>query len=143
MSGAIGTQIGADNDFSKVNWKTPRGSFVLLWLNGAAKSVDARNGRLGLPVGLGTAVGLIMPAADYNSAASVMFEVSVDDRNYYELYDAAGDRVEKDFTAGTCLYLDPTEFAAWDFVRVVLANGSGTEVNADAEKRSVLVVMRV
>lgn len=143
MSGAIGVQIGADNDFSKVNWKTPRGSFVLLWQNGQSASVDARDGRLGIPTGLGTPVGLVMPESDYNSAAGVMFEVSVDDRNYYELYDGAGNRIEKTFSAGECIYLDPTEFAAWDFIRVILTNGSSTPVAADADLRGVLVVMRV
>jgi len=130
-------------DFQKVNWKTVRGSFTLLWPNGQSKSVDARNGRLGVPVGLGTVVGLLMHQAAYNSAAGVMFEVSIDDQTYFPLYDASGNRIEKSFTATTAISLDPTEFAAWDFVRVVLTDGSSTPVNSSGGNTAVLVVMRV
>jgi hypothetical protein len=143
MSGAIGVQPGAANDFNKINWKTPRGSFLLLWQDGQAKSVDARNGRLGLPVGLGTPVGLVMNESSYNSAAGVMFEVSIDDQTYFKLYDGSGSRVEKSFTAEACIYLGANEFAAWDFIRVVLSDGSGNEVNSSGNKYGVLIVMRV
>lgn len=141
--GADGHVAGSDVDFQKVRYKTVRGTFLLKWGNGEDKSVDARNGRLGIPVGLGTPVGLIMHESDYNSAAGVMFEVSNDDQTYFKLYDGSGNRLEKDFTAGACIYLDPTEFAAWDFIRVVLSDGAGSEVNADADKYGQLIVMRV
>lgn len=131
------------NDFQKVIHKTPRGSFALLWPDGESKSVDARNGRLGVPVGLGTAVALLLPEADYNSAAGVMFEVSIDDGTYYPLYDGAGARIEKAVVAATALHLDPTEMAGWDYVRVVLSDGAGTPVTSDGGNTGILVVMRV
>lgn len=141
--GTDGHVAGSDVNFSKVIHKTIRGTFLLKWVNGQDKSVDARNGRLGVPVGLGTVVGLIMHEADYNSAAGVMFLVSNDDATYYELEDGDGNRLEKTFTAGKALYLDPTEMAAWDFIRVVLSDGSGNEVDADDDLYGQLIVMRV
>ena len=84
------------NDFSKVNWKTPRGSKIARFLAGQSKSVSGdteSEGRLGVPVGLGTVIGVIFPAA-LNSAAAIRFEVSNDDRTYVPLVDADGAAID-------------------------------------------------
>ena len=138
---SMGVQRGAANDFNKIVWKSPRGSKIARFDNGESASRGLEKS-IGIKCGLGTIIGAVIPAS-INSAAGMKFNVSIDDHTYVPLYDETGTLVEIPIAVSTAVALNAADFMPWDYVQVVLTDGSGTPVAQAAEVDLVMIVARV
>jgi hypothetical protein len=133
------------NDFQKSLWKTQRGSKIARILASASKSVSGESeseGNLGIPVGLGTVVGVIFPS-ELNSATKIVFEVSNDDQTYVPLNDVDGARIECAVTVSTAAPLSAADFHPWDYVRVETLDAGDSAVTQTGNRDIILIVARV
>ena len=94
----------------------------------------------GVYVGGNVIVGIIMPAVW--DAAVITFEVSMDDVTYLDAYSAAGAEHTITAAADQHIWLDPTQFASYRWVRV-RSGTSAVPVNQDTGALDKLVTLIV
>jgi len=78
------------------------------------------------PLGEKTLVGIVMPAAW--TAATITFQVSVDDTTFNELQDGAGNAISYTVAAGQYIQIDPAKWRGVTNVKV-RSGTLGTPVN--------------
>lgn len=81
-------------------------------------------------------VALIMPAIW--TAASVTFQVSIDNTNFYNLYNPDGTEYVVVAVSGHCVTLDPEDFAAFRFLKI-RSGTSGSPVNQGQDSILTLI----
>ncbi len=102
-------------------------------LAGAALSAE-------VPLGEKTLVGIVMPAAW--TAASITFQATPDDVNFYELYDGAGNEVTVTAAAGQFIQIDPTKWRGITGIKV-RSGTAAASVNQTAQAVLTLVTRTI
>lgn len=82
-----------------------------------------------------TLVGIVIPAGW--TAASITFQATPDDMNFYELYDGAGNEVTLTGAAGQLVQIDPTKWRGITGIKV----RSGTLASPIAQASAVTLTL--
>jgi len=76
-----------------------------------------------VPLGEKSLVGIVMPPAW--TAASLTFQATPDDTNFYELYDGAGNEVTVVAGAGQFVQVDPTKWRGITGIKIRSGTAAG------------------